>query len=341
MSKLQLAAGAIYRKPEVRKTSEKPLLRIVTLFLLVISPLKIFLPPCHATVVSADAHCLHPGRDTCVSRTVRMEPTAAVSHRESCHASSYLHVVQVSDPVFANVRGSTATAFAGLFPFWDDIDADTGNVYWEQRLFRGINTLIVQWHNRPHFSNIGSATFQVQVFATGSKLVRFAYQDVDFGDASFNNGASATIGIVSPGGDVSQHSFNTADSVLSGDVIDYSVLTDVDEYEFTGVAGETVGVIFDGLNGVNLRNSTVQLLRGATLLATAVSNLLSTGVTATNFDLGISAFVLPASDVYTIRIVGRTKGEYVTLVTRNAAEHRIRPWQQHADQTAQRGGDSY
>lgn len=211
------------------------------------------------------------------------------------------------------------TAFAGLFPFWDDVDADTGNVYWEQRLVGGINTLIVQWHNRPHFSNIGSATFQVQVFATGSKLVRFAYQDVDFGNALFNNGASATIGIVSPGGDVRQHSFNVANSVLSGDVIDYSVLTDVDEYEFTGVAGETVGVIFDGLNGVNLRNSTVQLKRGATLLATAVSNPLSAGVTATNFDLGISAFVLPASDVYTIRIVGRTMGEYVTLVTRNAA----------------------
>ena len=113
-SYVQLAAGAMYRKPKVRKTSEKPLLRIVTPFPLVSSPLKIFLPPCHATVVSADAHCLHPGRDACVSRTVRMEPTTAVSHRESCHASSYLHVVQVSNPVFANVRGSTAiTSQAG------------------------------------------------------------------------------------------------------------------------------------------------------------------------------------------------------------------------------------
>ena len=77
-SYVQLAAGAMYRKPKVRKTSEKPLLRIVTPFPLVSSPLKIFLPPCHATVVSADAHCLHPGRDACVSGTVWMEPTTVV-----------------------------------------------------------------------------------------------------------------------------------------------------------------------------------------------------------------------------------------------------------------------
>lgn len=216
-------------------------------------------------------------------------------------------------------NAALTSAFAGLFPFWDDIDSDAGNVYWDERQVGGVNTLIVQWHNRPHYSNVGSTTFQVQVFATGTTLVRFAYQDVDFGNASFDNGASATIGIVSPTGVVSEHSFNTANSVLSGDVIDYAILADVDEYEFTGVAGETIGVIFDGLNGVNMRNATVQLKRGATLLATAVSNPLSAGVTATNFDLGISAFVLPANAVYTIRIVGRTRGEYVTLITRNAA----------------------
>ncbi len=57
-----------------------------------------------------------------------------------------------------------------LLPLWDDIDADTGDVYWQETQVDGTDTLIVQWNDRPRFSNIGSATFQVQVFASGSVL---------------------------------------------------------------------------------------------------------------------------------------------------------------------------
>jgi hypothetical protein len=212
-----------------------------------------------------------------------------------------------------------SAGFPGLFPFWDDIDSDTGNVFWEERSVGGIDTLIVQWHNRPHFSNVGSATFQAQVFASGPLKVRFAYQDVLFENAAFDNGASATIGIVSPAGDVHQHSFNAPNSILSGDVIDVTSQTDIDEYEFSATAGQIVDVIYDGLDNVNMKNSTVQLKQGNTVLATAVTKPLSAAFTASNYDLGISAFAIPSNGTYTVRIVGRVTGEYITLVTKNAA----------------------
>jgi subtilisin-like proprotein convertase family protein len=47
-----------------------------------------------------------------------------------------------------------------LFPFWDDMDSDTGDVYWEVQGTTPNRMLIVEWYNRPHFSNVGSATFR-------------------------------------------------------------------------------------------------------------------------------------------------------------------------------------
>jgi hypothetical protein len=67
--------------------------------------------------------------------------------------------------------------------------------------------LIVQWHDRPHYSDIGTATFQVQLYENG--VVIFAYQDVDFGNTLYNRGASATVGVRGAGETQSlQLSFN-------------------------------------------------------------------------------------------------------------------------------------
>jgi hypothetical protein len=222
-----------------------------------------------------------------------------------------------SDVPYSNA--ALSAGFSGLFPYWDDIDSDTGEIFWEERTVGGIRTLIVQWQNRPHYSNVGSATFQAQIFASGPLMVRFAYPDVLFGNTSLDNGASATIGIVSPGGDVHQHSFNTPNSIRSGDIIDVTAKLDIDEYEFNANAGQIVDVIYDGIDYVNMRSSTVQLWAGNTVLATAVTKPLSTQAVAANYDLGISAFVIPANGLYTVRIVGRVSGEYITLVTKNAA----------------------
>ncbi len=69
-----------------------------------------------------------------------------------------------------------------LLPFWDDIGGGPGNVYWEKRLIGGVNTLIVQWHNRPHFDGGGAVTFQLQLFESGPVLVRYVYPDVTIGN---------------------------------------------------------------------------------------------------------------------------------------------------------------
>lgn len=91
--------------------------------------------------------------------------------------------------------------------FWDDIDSDTGDVYWMVTGSAPNRKLVIEWYNRPHYSNIGSATFEMVLFENGNIL--YQYQDVDFGNASYNNGASATVGIRGVGAANSlQYSFN-------------------------------------------------------------------------------------------------------------------------------------
>lgn len=86
-----------------------------------------------------------------------------------------------------------------ILPFWDDIDSDTGDVYYQTfatcpNAWAGSGQcLVVQWNGRPHFSNFGDATFELILYDNGHIL--FQYQDVVFGDASYDNGASASVGI--------------------------------------------------------------------------------------------------------------------------------------------------
>jgi hypothetical protein len=80
-----------------------------------------------------------------------------------------------------------------LAPFWDDIDAQSGDVYWKEIGAAPHRRLIVEWFNRSHYNNTGSATFEMVLYENGDIL--YQYQDVDFGDSAFDNGASATIGL--------------------------------------------------------------------------------------------------------------------------------------------------
>lgn len=83
--------------------------------------------------------------------------------------------------------------------FWDDIDADTGNVY--HQAFASCPATqggtgpcwVVEWFNRPHFNNTGSATFEAVLWQNGQML--FQYLDTDFGVPAWDAGAAAAIGI--------------------------------------------------------------------------------------------------------------------------------------------------
>ena len=97
-----------------------------------------------------------------------------------------------SDISFSNQPLPSSRRKYSIFPFWDDLKG--GNVYYKQEGDR----FIVQWNEIAHADNDGNdgsdATFQV-VLHKGSNNIDFVYQDIDFGNAAFNNGADATIGI--------------------------------------------------------------------------------------------------------------------------------------------------
>ncbi len=102
-----------------------------------------------------------------------------------------------------------ATIGRAILPFWDDIDSDTGDVYWEIQGLAPNRVAIIEWYNRPHFSNIGSATFEVLLYE-GSNAIVFQYLDTDFGDPLYNAGVSATVGLNDTASNALQYSFNQA-----------------------------------------------------------------------------------------------------------------------------------
>ena len=97
-----------------------------------------------------------------------------------------------------------------IMPFWDDVDDETGDVYWEVRGTAPNRRLIVQWDGRPHANNIDDCTFQAVLYeSTG--VIEFVYSDTDFGNPTYDFGASATIGLQDTGvGLVDEYSYNTA-----------------------------------------------------------------------------------------------------------------------------------
>ena len=211
----------------------------------------------------------------------------------------------------------TTSFDAALVPFWDDIDADTGNVYWEERVVNGINTLIVQWDDRPRFSNIGDATFQIQLFASGPIVARYAYRDVVFGNSAYDFGASATVGFQSSPAFGLQFSLDTP-SLANGDVIDVvSVAPTVDVDEFTidlsGRVGSRVDLAVAGREA-SFAGQTLELLNPGGV-PVAVGSSMPLGTNASGIDLAILDYPVTAPGVYTIRLTSMTAGRYAIVAT--------------------------
>lgn len=211
----------------------------------------------------------------------------------------------------------TTSFAAAMVPMWDDIDSDTGNVYWEQRSVGGINTLIVQWDDRPRYNNIGDTTFQVQLFASGPIVARYVYRDVVFGNPQYDFGASATVGFQINATSALQYSFNTP-SLADGDVIDVvsvAPTVDVDEFtiDLTGRVGSQLDVAIAG-RGTSFADQTLELLNpSGTPVATGSSTPLGTG--AAGIDLAILAYPVTVPGVYTVRLSSMTSGRYALVVT--------------------------
>jgi PKD repeat protein len=95
------------------------------------------------------------------------------------------------------------------------MDSETGAVYYTTVGEAPNRVFVVEWFNRPHYSNTGSGTFELLLYETTNNI-KFQYQDVDFGSASYNWGVSATAGIRQAGANYLQYSYNQA--VLMNDL---------------------------------------------------------------------------------------------------------------------------
>jgi Peptidase family C25/Propeptide_C25 len=82
-----------------------------------------------------------------------------------------------------------------IAPFWDDLNPEGGGaVYYQIKGTAPNRRLIVQWHDVPHWYNMGAVTFQAVLYEGTNKII-VQYQDVDFGDPQYDYGASATVGL--------------------------------------------------------------------------------------------------------------------------------------------------
>lgn len=102
--------------------------------------------------------------------------------------------------------GNMTSLADGLYPWLDDLDSETGGVYYETIGTSPNQVFIVQWHQRCNFSgSVGApnVTFQVQIEeATGE--IYFVYDDAVFGgsNAGDDYGGNADIGIAGPNQDI-------------------------------------------------------------------------------------------------------------------------------------------
>jgi len=107
----------------------------------------------------------------------------------------------------ANTDLGSASTDNLIVPLWDDIDSDTGDVYYKTVGSAPNRRFVIEWYDRPRYNNIGDATFEMILYE-GTNNIKFQYQDVDFGNPTYDYGASATVGIRGSGSNYLQYSYN-------------------------------------------------------------------------------------------------------------------------------------
>ncbi|MCF6149238.1 MAG: S8 family serine peptidase [Candidatus Kuenenia sp.] len=130
-----------------------------------------------------------------------------------------------------------------IAPFWDDLNPSKGGaIYYLLEGTSPNRTFTIEWHNIPHYSDIGQATFEVTLYE-GSNNILFQYEEVSFGDSDFDYGLSATVGIEDANGNIGKlYSYNSA-AISNGLAIQFSVQEDslYAYYTFDEGAGAIAG----------------------------------------------------------------------------------------------------
>jgi hypothetical protein len=134
-------------------------------------------------------------------------------------------------PSTANTAGNLL-----LMPWWDDLDLASSGPASTIKLDTVGSKFIIQWTNTAHNDFLtGTVKFQIQL-DTASGLIHYVYNDVVFGNATQDNGASATVGIQWSSAEAVQFSFNTA-SLTAPQCITFTPV--VPGYAWTGPNGFT------------------------------------------------------------------------------------------------------
>ena len=131
--------------------------------------------------------------------------------------------VTQSLPSDVNTPYQPYTMIVGL---WDDLNpAAGGAVLYEIKGNAPDRRLIVQWDNVPRDGIAGDTTFQIIFYESNNKIL-MQYQDVDFGNATYDFGASATVGVQKDGLVATEYSFNSP-SLSDGMAILFSPYTEI------------------------------------------------------------------------------------------------------------------
>lgn len=97
-----------------------------------------------------------------------------------------------------------------IAPFWDDLYT-AGNIYYETIGTTPNQKLVISFDGVDPYGSQGNPLYFQVVLHETSNLMKFQYQDVDYGTAVYGGGLSATIGIEdSTGSDGLLYSFNAA-----------------------------------------------------------------------------------------------------------------------------------
>ena len=115
---------------------------------------------------------------------------------------------------------NNATSHDYIALLWDDWDPSSGGEIYHKTLGSGANQrFIIQYDNIPHYTGggggspyflaSGPGTFQLVLYKDSGEIF-MEFKDVNFNDANYDNGASATVGIQKNQSSGQQYSYNLA-----------------------------------------------------------------------------------------------------------------------------------
>ncbi len=93
---------------------------------------------------------------------------------------------------------------------WDDLDVAPGSVYYQVQGSAPNRRMVIEYYHVSGCCDTADyGTWEIVLYE-GSNIILLQYQDVDFGDAAYNNGAGATVGIQNTTSQGVQYSYNTS-----------------------------------------------------------------------------------------------------------------------------------